>query len=87
MEDLESLPPNLLSLYSLILSDCQRGRTAEQVKALKKLFAWLAYSKRPLTLGEATYLVGVIEKNKSISLNEEIDGRSARYAIRVLIQI
>lgn len=87
MTELDALPPNLPSLYSILLADCQKGRSMEQVTCLKKLFAWLAYSKRPLTLGGATYLVGVAEKNASLSLEEEIDGRSARYMLHPLIKI
>jgi len=77
-KELEELPPDLTALYALMLSDCEKHRSDEQLMTLKKLFAWLAYSKRPLTLGEATALVAVIEKQSSFSLEEEIDGRSAR---------
>src|SRR5271168_4492260 len=79
MKELDELPSDLPSLYALLLSECQKHRTVEQFIALKKLFAWLAYSKRPLTLGEATNLIGVVEGSKTFSLEEEIDGRSARY--------
>jgi hypothetical protein len=78
MKELEQLPPNLTALYALMLSDCAKHRSEEQGVTLKKLFAWLAYSKRPLTLGEATSLVAVVEKPTSFSLEEAIDGRSAR---------
>lgn len=78
MKELEQLPADLTALYQLMLSDCQKHRSNEQLTTLKKLFAWLAYSKRPLTLGEATSLIAVVEKQTSFSLEEEIDGRSAR---------
>jgi hypothetical protein len=77
-KELDKLPENLPKLYELLLADCQKDRTKEQLTALKKLFAWLAYSKRPLTLGEATTLIKIIPGTKSFSLEEEIDGRSAR---------
>jgi hypothetical protein len=77
-KELDKLPENLPKLYELLLSDCQKDRTKEQLTALKKLFAWLAYSKRPLTLGEATSLIKIIPGTKSFSVEEEIDGRSAR---------
>jgi hypothetical protein len=77
-KELDKLPENLPKLYELLLADCQKDRAKEQLTALKKLFAWLAYSKRPLTLGEATSLIKIIPGTKSFSLEEEIDGRSAR---------
>jgi hypothetical protein len=76
--ELEDLPTDLTALYALMLSDCEKHRSDEQLMTLKILFAWLAYSKRPLVLGEATALVTIIENQSSFSLEEEIDGRSAR---------
>jgi hypothetical protein len=78
-KELDKLPEDLPKLYELLLSECQKDRSKDQLIALKKLFAWLAYSKRPLTLGEATSLIKVLPETKSFSLEEEIDGRSARY--------
>ena len=78
VKELEQLPSDLTALYALMLSDCEKNRSNEQLVTLKKLFAWLAYSKRPLTLGEAASLISVVEKQVSFSLEEEIDGRSAR---------
>jgi hypothetical protein len=77
-KELENLPHDLTALYDLMLSDCEKHRSDEQLTTLKTLFAWLAYSKRPLTLGEASALVNIIENHSSFSLEEEIDGRSAR---------
>ncbi|CZR57803.1 uncharacterized protein PAC_07692 [Phialocephala subalpina] len=77
-KELDKLPEDLPKLYELLLSECQKDRSKDQLIALKKLFAWLAYSKRPLTLGEATSLIKVIPGSKGFSLEEEIDGRSAR---------
>lgn len=82
LKELDKLPEDLPKLYEVLLLECQRDRSEDQLTALKKLFAWLAYSKRPLTLGEATSLIKVVPGTKSFSLEEEIDGRSARYGIR-----
>jgi hypothetical protein len=78
LKELDTLPDDLPKLYELLLSECQNHRSKEQFTALKKLFAWLAYSKRPLTLGEATSLIKIVPGTTSFSLEEEIDGRSAR---------
>ncbi|KAF8860934.1 hypothetical protein BDZ45DRAFT_293513 [Acephala macrosclerotiorum] len=77
-KELDKLPDDLPKLYELLLSECQKDRSKEQLTALKRLFAWLAYSKRPLTLGEATSLIKVVPGGNGFSLEEEIDGRSAR---------
>ena len=81
LRELDSLPDDLPKLYELLLCECQIHRSKEQFAALKKLFAWLAYSKRPLALGEATSLIKAVLGTTSFSLEEEIDGRSARYEI------
>lgn len=80
LKDLEqNLPDNLQSLYQLMLAECRKNRTEAQYKALKRLFAWLAFSKRPLTLSEATALVKITVPDGSFDLEDEIIGRSARY--------
>lgn len=80
LKDLERhLPDNLNALYSLMLSECQKDRTEEQYQALKKLFAWLAYSKRALTLNEASELVALTANEGVFDVEDELIGRSARY--------
>lgn len=81
LKDLEhKLPADLESLYKLMLMECQKDRTKEQYKTLKRLFAWLAYSKRPLTLTEASELVGLtVGDDGNFDVEEELIGRSSRY--------
>jgi hypothetical protein len=79
LKDLEkNLPDNLQALYQLLLDECHKGRTDVQYKALKRLFAWLAYSKRSLTLEEAGCLVQMTVPDGSFDVEDEILGRSAR---------
>ncbi|KAF2500664.1 hypothetical protein BU16DRAFT_557121 [Lophium mytilinum] len=79
LKDIEkNLPDNLQDLYQLLLDECHRGRTDAQYKALKRLFAWLAYSKRSLTLEEAEDLVKMTVPDGSFDVEDEIIGRSAR---------
>jgi hypothetical protein len=77
MKELETLPNDLPSLYSLMISDYQKHRTDEQLATLKKLFAWIAFSRRPLTLGEGLKLVSIVARDTSFRLEEEIDSASA----------
>ena len=75
----EHLPNSLTKLYALMLAECQKRRTPEQLDTLRRLFAWLAFSKRPLTLTEASSLVSLIIGEQDLfSLDEEIEGKSAR---------
>jgi len=87
LADLEkNLPDSLESLYKLMLTECQKDRTDEQYQALKKLFAWLAYSKRALTLGQASELVALTVANERVfDIEDELIGRSARYVISTCV--
>lgn len=84
LKELEKLPNNLSDLYALLIAECQKGRSDDEFASLKRLFAWLAYSKRPLTLGEASNLVELVNEKAKLSLEEEMDGRSARYSSCIL---
>jgi hypothetical protein len=77
-QDLERLPPNLHELYKLLLDECRHNRSEAQYQALKKLFAWLAFSKRSLSLAEASSLVQITLSDDTFDIEEEIIGRSSR---------
>lgn len=79
-KELEKMPANLHELYKLMLDDCRRNRTTEQYDALKKLFAWLAFSKRSLSLAEASELVKLTigKSDFDFDVEDEIIGRSSR---------
>jgi hypothetical protein len=80
LKDLEkNLPKDLQELYDLMLRECQANRSKEQYVTLKKLFAWLAYSKRALTLDEAGELIDrTVHEDHAFDIEDEIIGRSAR---------
>ncbi|OJD28871.1 glyoxalase bleomycin resistance protein dioxygenase protein [Diplodia corticola] len=78
LKELDKLPASLSDLYNLLLAECQKGRSDEDLASLKRLFAWLAYSKRPLAYGEASNLVAFVNDDAKLSLEEEIEGKSAR---------
>jgi hypothetical protein len=76
----KKLPETLEELYDLMLRECQANRTQKQYITLKRLFAWLAYSKRALTLDEAAELISrTVDDDKTFDIEDEIIGRSARY--------
>lgn len=78
LKDIDHMPLGLRELYQTMLDECRRGRSPQQYEALKKLFAWLAFSKRPLSLAEASELVEMTITNEEFDLEDEIIGRSAR---------
>ncbi|CAI6335539.1 unnamed protein product [Periconia digitata] len=78
MKDLEQMPCNLTDSYRCILEECFRGRTEEQKEALRKLFAWLTFAKRPLSLLEACNAVELTAGEPQLDLEDEIVGKSAR---------
>lgn len=78
LKELENLPANTVELYELLLAECKKHRTPDQLDALRKLFAWMAYSKEQLSYGTANRLLALLAEDHSISLEEELDGKSSR---------
>ena len=78
LQALGRMPPNLHGLYELLLDECRQDRSEAQYQAMKKLFAWLAFSKRSLSLGEASSLVQLALSDDTFDIEEEIIGRSSR---------
>ncbi|KAH8725755.1 hypothetical protein GQ44DRAFT_759148 [Phaeosphaeriaceae sp. PMI808] len=78
LRDLENMPKDLHELYKCMLDDCRKNRSEEQYEAMKQLFAWLAFSKRPLSLAEASELVTFTLAHDDLDIEDEIIGRSAR---------
>jgi hypothetical protein len=79
MHDLDKLPTSLHALYKLLLEECRHNRSEAQYQALKKLFAWLAFSKRSLSLAEASSLIKLtLSDDDTFDIEEEIIGHSSR---------
>lgn len=79
LKDIEKGMPNSLeALYHLMLSECQKSRTPKQYETLRTLFAMLAFSKRQLTLDEASDLVKLTDPDGTFDIEDEVIGRSAR---------
>lgn len=78
LKELDRLPENTEKLYETLLEECQRHRTPEELSTLRVFFAWLAYAKRQISLGEANKLIEIIATESGISIDEELDGKSSR---------
>jgi len=80
IKDLENhdMPDTLEGLYELMLAECHKGRSQKQYETLRTLFAMLAFSKRPLTLDEASDLIRLTDPDGTFDIEDEVIGRSAR---------
>lgn len=78
LRELDRLPDSTEQLYDLLIEECQRHRTPEELAALRIFFGWLAFSKENVSLGAANKLLQVIASESGISVDEELDGKSAR---------
>ena len=79
-KELENLPRGLPEVYSSLMEECGRYRSKKQLEGLRTLFAWLAFCKRPLTLGEVITLFRASEPNEGLKLDieEEITVKCSR---------
>lgn len=78
LKELKSLPENTTAIYHTLLEECQRNRTTEDRELLRSLLAWLAYTRSKFTVAEANLLIGIMQKENAISIEEELDGRLSR---------
>jgi hypothetical protein len=79
-KELENLPRGLPEVYSSLMEECGRYRSKKQLEGLRTLFAWLAFCKRPLMLGEVITLFRASEPNEGLKLDieEEITVKCSR---------
>lgn len=78
LKELEQLPKDIESLYETILAECAKNRNPDERELLRGLFAWLAYAKSKLSIGEANILIDILTTEMSMSIEEELDGRLSR---------
>ncbi|KAH8642559.1 hypothetical protein IG631_00022 [Alternaria alternata] len=78
MRDLDKLPKSLHGIHKPLLEECRHNRSEAQYQAMKRLFAWLAFLQRSLSLAEALNLIELILPNEDTSdTGEEIIGGSS----------
>lgn len=78
LRELERLPSDTIDLYRMLLDDCQKGRTEQDIAVLRKFFAWLAYGRDALSIASASKLLYYIASDNNISIDEELEHRCAR---------
>ncbi|KAK3331599.1 hypothetical protein B0T19DRAFT_472661 [Cercophora scortea] len=84
--ELRALPQDSTKLHELILYDCGKDRSDKELQYLRRLYAWLAYSKKPLSLGAVTKLSEVISGSFDLDakFEDEVDRSSG--ILRLLTQ-
>ena len=75
---LEKLPAGLEKLFYQTMSEIYQSRPTEYHQILKTLYAWLAYSSRPLSIKEANWLVSHALGSDTFRVEDEVHGHSAR---------
>ncbi|KAL8388797.1 hypothetical protein RB595_008937 [Gaeumannomyces hyphopodioides] len=78
LKELEQLPESITQLYETLIKECKKGRTPGELEVLRSLFAWLAYANNEVTIAEASKIIAIVAQENSISIEEELDGRSSR---------
>lgn len=70
---LDNMPGSLVELFELFERECAKGRTEEQLTALRALFTWMTYAKRTLTVSDASILIAhAVQFSQGRSFQEQI---------------
>ena len=75
---LTELPKDLTSLYDHTLARIGSRKTPAERQILRRLYAWLSFATRSLTLNEVEDLLSVMAGGPKIHVDDEIQGASAR---------
>ena len=75
---MENFPAGLSALFQHIIADFYQSRPNEHKQILETLYAWLTYSKRPLTVKEANRIFSLTLKDDTFKVEDEVQGHSAR---------
>lgn len=78
LRELENLPESTEKLYEMLLNNCQKGRTDQELVVLRQLFAWLAYTADVLSIGPASKLLRYISADTTIDVDEELERGCSR---------
>jgi hypothetical protein len=73
-----AMPADLEAIYGVLLADCSRRTPQDQREALRVLFAWVAFSMRPVTLDEMTSLKDFLSPHDAFSIGDELQERLSR---------
>ena len=73
-----TMPADLEAIYDVLLADCLRRTPQDQREVLRVLFAWVAFSMRPVTLDEMTSLKDFVSPNDAFSIGDELQERLSR---------
>ena len=75
---LDKLPTGMQALFPHIIAELYQDRSQEAQRAVKKLYTWLIYVKRPLSVAEANQIVSLAANDLTLKVEDEIWGRLAR---------
>ena len=78
LRELDNLPESTEEMYAMLLNDCQKARTDQEIIVLRQLFAWLAYTHEGLLIGCANKLLRYISEKSTIDIDEELEQGCSR---------
>lgn len=79
LEELQNAPLSLTSLLESIETEIQSRRTEAQLFASQNVYAWLAFSHRPLTVGEINEVAKTCGHYQAFTIAEEVLTRSGAF--------
>ncbi|KAI9681877.1 MAG: hypothetical protein M1822_006954 [Bathelium mastoideum] len=75
---LDKFPSNLSDLFKHIISELYHSRPSKDQQAIRTLYTWLIYAKRPLSIAEANQLVSLSATDRIFKVEDEVQGQSSR---------
>ncbi|KAL9097569.1 MAG: hypothetical protein Q9165_000465 [Trypethelium subeluteriae] len=75
---LDKFPSNLFDLFQLITSELYHSRPSKAQQAIRTLYTWLIYARRPLSIAEANQLLSLSASDSSFKVEDEVQGQSSR---------
>ncbi|KAI9704629.1 MAG: hypothetical protein M1820_005377 [Bogoriella megaspora] len=75
---LNELPSSLPDLFKHTVSEPYHSRPPKAQQAIRTLYTWLIYAKRPLSIAEANQLVSISTSGSAFKVEDEVQGQSSR---------
>ncbi|KAF2232674.1 hypothetical protein EV356DRAFT_504942, partial [Viridothelium virens] len=74
----DKLPSNLSDLFKHIIREIYHTRSSKAQQAIRTLYTWLIYAKRPITIAEANQVIFLSTSESIFRIEDEVQGQSSR---------
>lgn len=79
LKQLRTLPESLFGLFDLLEVGVHAKRRPQQLDAIRTLFAWLAFARRPLSVSGANALLRMRLEDPFFSFEDELSGAAGAF--------